>query len=339
MKTLTTVHRQAGMTLIEIMIALLIGAFLIGGILQIFTSSKQTYRMQEGLSRLQENGRFAMEFITHDIRMAGYWGCFANGLGGITNNLIFDVTDDDEVAAFGYASGIAGNQGLPLAGNSALDPSDDITIRGAKGSGVLLTTAMPQDPPAGPGKDKSAVLTATAHGFNTNDLIYVTDCNNADIFQASSVTANTISHAASGTPGPGNTSTNLSDAYDVDAQLYTVSTIQYSIQPGAGGQNALFKKIDAATAAELVEGIENMQILYGEDTDTNRTPDYYVPEDSVVNMNNVVSIRVSLLLASTDNNLALQPLAFTYNGATTTPVDRRIRKVFTSTIAVRNRLP
>ena len=68
---------QTGMTLIEIMIALLIGAFLLGGVLQIFINSKQTYRMQENLSRLQENGRFAMEFLARDIRMAGYWGCIS----------------------------------------------------------------------------------------------------------------------------------------------------------------------------------------------------------------------------------------------------------------------
>ncbi|TAL47465.1 MAG: pilus assembly protein PilW, partial [Methylovulum sp.] len=59
---------QTGMTLIEILIAMLLGVFLIGGVIQIFISTKQTYRMQEGLSRLQENGRFAMDFITKDVR-------------------------------------------------------------------------------------------------------------------------------------------------------------------------------------------------------------------------------------------------------------------------------
>ncbi len=66
---------QTGLTLIEIMIALLIGAFILGGVMQIFLNSRQTYRMQDNLSRLQENGRFAMEFLAKDIRMAGYWGC------------------------------------------------------------------------------------------------------------------------------------------------------------------------------------------------------------------------------------------------------------------------
>jgi len=66
---------QTGLSLIEIMISLLIGAFLLGGVLQIFIGSKQTYRMQQNMSRLQENGRFAMDFLAKDIRMAGYRAC------------------------------------------------------------------------------------------------------------------------------------------------------------------------------------------------------------------------------------------------------------------------
>ena len=66
---------QRGFTLIELMIAMLIGVFLMGGVIQIFLSAKQAYRLQENLSRLQENGRFAMDFITKDVRMAGFAGC------------------------------------------------------------------------------------------------------------------------------------------------------------------------------------------------------------------------------------------------------------------------
>ena len=68
-------RHQRGLTLVELMIAMLLGLFLLGGLLQIFISSKQTYRMQEGLSRLQENGRFAIDFMARDIRLAGYKGC------------------------------------------------------------------------------------------------------------------------------------------------------------------------------------------------------------------------------------------------------------------------
>lgn len=315
------------MTLVEIMISLLIGAFLIGGILQVFSSSKQTYGVQEGLSRLQENGRFAIKFIAHDIRMIDYWGCMATGLGGISNNLNF-VADDP----FDFASGaMIGTQGTIDGSVSALDLSDSITIRGASGSWVLLTTAM---------ANQTANLSTSAHEFIADDLIYITDCNKGDIFQASSgVAANTdISHAAGLSAGENQTG-NLSKSYGVGAQIFKVSTVVYSIQQGNGGQPGLFRQKNAEAPVELIEGIENMQILYGEDTNADRTPDYYVSFDNIADINNVVSIQISLLVASNKDNLVSEPLSFTYNGATTIATDRRLRRVFTSTIAVRNRLP
>lgn len=75
MKNNGSPNRQQGLTLIEILIALLLGVFLIGGVLEIFVNTKETNRMQEALSRLQENGRFAMEFIGRDMRMASYSFC------------------------------------------------------------------------------------------------------------------------------------------------------------------------------------------------------------------------------------------------------------------------
>lgn len=64
--------QSKGFTLIEIMIAMLIGVLLIAGVLQVFITSKQSYRMQEELSRLQEGGRFALDFLDRDIRMTGF---------------------------------------------------------------------------------------------------------------------------------------------------------------------------------------------------------------------------------------------------------------------------
>ncbi len=234
-------HSQTGISLIEIMIALLIGAFLIGGVLQIFIGSKQTYRMQENLSRLQENGRFAMDFLAKDIRMAGYRAC-----------LTFTSPSPDPVP-------------WPINGtnDAGLNASDTIIIQ--------MSTSNCSFP-----------LTST-----------------------------------------------------------TVLTITYSIKAGASGQPALFKN-DGITTRELVEGIENMQILYGVDIDSDGTlgygtPNYYVPASSVTNK--VVSIRLSLLAATLDDNLTIQPQPYTFKGTTTTPTDRKIRRVFTSTIALRNRLP
>lgn len=55
--------KQRGLTLMEVMVAITISLILLAGVMQIFLGSRQTYRMQDGLARLQENGRFAMDFI------------------------------------------------------------------------------------------------------------------------------------------------------------------------------------------------------------------------------------------------------------------------------------
>lgn len=64
-----------GMSLIELMIALVIATVLIGGMLQIFMATKASYQLQQGVARVQENGRFAMQLIERSVRMAGYMGC------------------------------------------------------------------------------------------------------------------------------------------------------------------------------------------------------------------------------------------------------------------------
>lgn len=68
---------QQGLTLIELMVGLTIGVVLLSGIVQIFGSSRQSYKMSEALTYLQEGGRFAIELITKDLRRTGFWG--ANG--------------------------------------------------------------------------------------------------------------------------------------------------------------------------------------------------------------------------------------------------------------------
>lgn len=72
MKSSTYKSHQRGLTLVEIMVALVISLFLLAGLLQLFISTRQSSRIQENLSRVQENGRFAIEYVGRVIRLAGY---------------------------------------------------------------------------------------------------------------------------------------------------------------------------------------------------------------------------------------------------------------------------
>lgn len=63
---------QSGLTLIELMIAMAIGLFLMAVVSMLFVNAKQTYRTQDNLARIQETGRFAMDILGRGIRDAGY---------------------------------------------------------------------------------------------------------------------------------------------------------------------------------------------------------------------------------------------------------------------------
>ena len=66
--------RQTGLTLVELMVALAIGSFLIIGAVQIYNQSRQAFRVNESIARVQETAQFAMDTIEADLRMASNWG-------------------------------------------------------------------------------------------------------------------------------------------------------------------------------------------------------------------------------------------------------------------------
>ncbi len=67
-------RRDAGVSLIELMVSLVIGSLLIIGAVTVYMQSRNTYRTNEAAARLQETARYALDVIEPDVRMAGFWG-------------------------------------------------------------------------------------------------------------------------------------------------------------------------------------------------------------------------------------------------------------------------
>lgn len=65
---------EAGLTIIELLVALSLSTFLLMGVFSLFNGVTGTYNLVSGLSQIQENGRFSITFLSQDIRMAGYFG-------------------------------------------------------------------------------------------------------------------------------------------------------------------------------------------------------------------------------------------------------------------------
>ncbi|UNK50596.1 PilW family protein [Lysobacter sp. S4-A87] len=70
-----TPRSAAGLSLIELMIAMAIGVVLLLGLVQVMSASRAAYQLSTGVARTQENARFAVDFIQRDVRMAGHMGC------------------------------------------------------------------------------------------------------------------------------------------------------------------------------------------------------------------------------------------------------------------------
>ena len=122
-----------------------------------------------------------------------------------------------------------------------------------------------------------------------------------------------------------------------------LQTRSYFVANGFGGGPALFRRVNQGAIEELVEGVARMVVTYGVDTNANREVDVYQTGAQVQAGNNwgsVVSVRISLLLQS-DDNVTEAAQFVNFNGAAVpaAPGDRRMRQVFTTTVALRNRLP
>jgi len=115
--------QQLGLTLVELMIAMVIGLVLVGGVIQIFAANNQTYRVTENMSRVQENGRFALDNLGRIIRLAGFKGDTETSPGAeyVTNTTASpSVTFTNGQTVSGIDGGVGG---------AALDQSDDLFIR------------------------------------------------------------------------------------------------------------------------------------------------------------------------------------------------------------------
>jgi len=77
---------QAGLSLVEFMVAMVIQMILLAGMVYVYGGSRAMFTVNKELSRVQENGRYATDMLLYDIRMAGFAGC--RNIGDIEPNII-----------------------------------------------------------------------------------------------------------------------------------------------------------------------------------------------------------------------------------------------------------
>lgn len=252
-------NHHKGFSILEILIAITISLILMLGILQIFISNKNTYRLENSLGLLQENSRFLLDYVHKLINKTAYRSPLADTQ--------FNDLDTIFTGANSYITGTDG---------TGPNNSDTLIIR-FQGSG---------------------------NGTGTPDNS-IRDCLNRSV-DSFVIASNTLS---------------------IDAN----NNLQCQTQNPSGAP--------VNDTQIIIDGVENMQVLYGEDVDGDKSPDRFITAaHPSLNFNNVVSVKISLLLRSTEQNNPL-PDNKTYNllgTAIVAPGDRFLRRSVTFTVMLRN---
>lgn len=325
-----------GFSIIEFMIAISLGAMLIGGVISVYLSNKTTFNIQQGLARIQENGRFINHILTQDLRMAGFQGCTSLSSTNIVNlvpNKPYTTLLD--IPVYGYeAQQDTWSPTLPANITGKVKPGTDvIEIRKAANLGVQLKAPMT--------RPNTAILIENRYGIQAGDTVLITDCTTGNLFIAgANSNASAITHTVAN-----NTSNDLAKAYQQDAQIMKFEYFIYYIKDTGRTNNrnnivyGLFRQDDKGNEIEIASGVENMQVLYGVDTNGDKNADSFMSATTVTagnNWNNVITIQITSLLNSIDD-IELTNKSYYFNGEVLTSTDRRTKKEWNSFVKIRNR--
>ena len=348
------------------------------GISQIFTRNKRSSQVSEGLARVQENARFALKKLSIDMRRAGYVGCAGDNIlnhldpaGTGYDDDLFDPTKG--TAGWDYSINASTSTSVTEPGETyALttitpSPAGDATqwqdddgdglpalIAGkvVPGSDVVvmkwMSDSLSNIALNGAVNPKSAsITTAKAHGVAKGTVLIISDCSGGDVFQTTSAPTSKSLQRSGAQDDPGNINpakTNWSHAYPDGARISQFVSRAYYIGQGASREPSLYSItfVQGATGQvteEIAEGIENMQVLYGIDTNADLLAEKYVTAHQVTNHSQVVNLKIALIARSPkDAKTITAPRSLNLLGTTiTTPTDRKIRFAFSTTVKLRNK--
>jgi type IV pilus assembly protein PilW len=250
--------RQTGLTLVELMVALAIGSFLIIGAVQIYNQSRQAFRVNESIARVQETAQFAMDTIEADLRMASNWGRTSRALAIEGRALAADPNPtglaipgdcgDEWVLDLAVpVDGANNNFNLPCAAQGGAQAASDlITVRRA--------SVTPQ--PLEPGRLQIQTTRVQGEVFDDGNVP-------GTFSPADSSTHNLmVSSYYVAQPDPGNLIPN-------------VPTLRRKSLVVNGGVASIVDQ-------EIAPGVENLQVQLGIDVDEDNAVDRYVnPGDEI----------------------------------------------------------
>jgi len=284
MSNLYNHRRAAGFTLLELLVAMSLGIFLMAGLIQVLLANREIFRVQENSSRMQEDGRFATVVLNSAVSLTGYREDASLTMS--TQFPSYTTLANPPAQAFLAAEVVNGTDNDVGGGDNIKDGTDTIAIRYRSDGAV-----------------RDCLGSVVANGLMSVNRFYVDD----------------------------------DDTLNCRSDIYN---------PATGVAVSNFSQ-------PLIDNVEDMQIRYGMSTGSvfhDVGAECYVDPSvgigagtdcTSLNFAQVVSVRISLLLHSNDDNLTPDntPQTYSFEGVNNVLAgDNRLYRTVTTTIAMRNKV-
>lgn len=358
----------SGMTVVELMVSIVISLLIMVGVVQVFFNSKTTFLTQEDMTYIQHNARYAMSMLSRDLQNAGYWGCAGNTTNAALVARTENTTDINRLMGLNPATGYL-EPLQPITGYATGFPSSFTTwtistkdgnrtpesfiVRSAAGVSATLESHIDTN-----------LLVKSNHRFSTGDLVAIVaeDCRRMGVIKMAEILENSTMLKYSSTSICGSTikpprdqsircktactcdtPSGAVEVYGVGSQVMPYNALGYFIGESLSlpGQPSLQRVVynDGALAREeLALGVEDLQVIYGVDTDNDGAPDTYVPPSTFTsaqwsNWSKVRSVQVSLVFRSLEPSL---PTVTSQSYLNKNYQDKFMRQLITTTVRLRN---
>ena len=327
-------QRVLGFTLVEMMVAMLLGLIVIGGVVSVFLAGQQTYRTNEALGDVEDGSRTAFELLARDLRNAGNTGCdTSSGRVGNVVNPPDPWYANWNAALLGYDDASTDPALTGLSTGKPVAKTSSVHVISTANSDITVSQTPSSD-------SASFKINAATTQLATGDLIMICDFDHATILQITKYNNDVnVVHDSGNNATPGNCSKGLgyptdcssatgnAYAFPPNSRIAMLTAAVWYIGTNTLGGNSLYRLAATPSAAgitptpqEMVRNVTAMKISYLQ-SGTNKF-------DLAANMTNWATVSAAQI------KLTLQSTSQRVNATNSQPLTR----YFTSTTTVRNRV-
>lgn len=330
--------QSQGFSLVELMIALTLGLLLSAGIMSVYLSSKTNFAQDEEVARLQENGRFAINFLSNNISMAGFYGGILESDALVNTPVVgqscggggdweFDIANP--ITFVNDATGANANAALSCI--TAADVYND-AANGVTPDVIGLKRAA-GDKTLDDGEWNTEKGASSANFNDSLTQIYlrvIYETNDISVIKGSQANLAKDASVDSGV-----------NYWKYEAMAFFIRSYSNAAGDGIPTLCAEMLVTDFVQAQCLVEGVEDLQLEFGIDSDDDGYSDFYTSDPSATELNAVSSARIYVLMRSINplpaGMLDANRLYQMGNAATAGPFnDNFYRRVFSTTVLLKN---